>query len=127
MYLSAPDKLAALFAYVLDPPVRRDDVPPDDLADLKRRWACSASAVEALCQSFSLLSALMADSALMAALFSALLDAQQHALVFHRLAAIVTPMLAAEPEQTLRFLWERVPTFVGPLSSSSSCCCSESI
>jgi len=111
-YLSAPDKLAALLAHVLSPPVQRDEARPEDVAELRRRWACSASAVEALGQSFALLSALMADAALMEALFAALLDAQQHALVFHRLAAIVTPMLAAEPEQTLRFIWARLPNFV---------------
>lgn len=110
-YLSTPERLTAMFNYVIEEPVRRDDARPEQVVELKRRWAYSASATEAFCQSFSLLSALMADSDRMAALFDALLGSN-HALVFHRLAAIVTPMLAAEPEQTIKYIWEHVPRFV---------------
>lgn len=46
----------------------------------------------------------MADPTHMSALFEALL-APKHALVFHRLAAIITPMLAAEPESTIKYIW----------------------
>lgn len=106
-YLSAPERLSAMFEYVCEEPVRRDDVRPEQVADLKKRWAYSAASTEAFCQSFSLLSALMADKERMAALFEALL-APKHALVFHRLTSIVTPMLAAEPEATVKYIWARL-------------------
>lgn len=55
LFLSQPDNLKRMFTYICEAPTKRDDAKPDQIAELKRRWAYSSASVEAFCQSYSVL------------------------------------------------------------------------
>jgi len=67
--LKDPVLLEKLFDYVLKEPVKRDDVPPDQIPELQRQLLLSTTACDTLAQSTHLLEAILHEKKILEIFF----------------------------------------------------------
>jgi hypothetical protein len=110
-YLKDPAVLVKLFDYVLKEPVKRDDVPPEQIPELQRQLLLSTTACDVIAQSTYLQEAIIQDKKVLEIIFKGFKEFRSH-LVFHRLTALFMALFSIGGGEVIEYAKAQQTDFI---------------
>lgn len=109
--LKDPILLGKLFDYVLKEPVKRDEVPADQIPELQRQLLLSTTACDTIAQSTHLLEAILNERNILEIFFKGFKEFRSH-LVFHRLTTLFMATFSVGAVELMAYIKTDQPDFL---------------